>query len=81
MQHLVRNYIEEPSAKKRELFPFDLKLRGISLLSFFDNNQLVEKYLQRYFIRYFQTCRLKLVHLHERIPSYQSYVRHYRDST
>lgn len=81
MQHLIRNYIEEPSAKKRELFPFDLKLRGISLLSFFDNNQLVEKYLQRYFICYFQTCWLKHVYLHERISNCQPYVWHHRDST
>lgn len=47
MQHLIRNYIEEPSAKKRELFPFEIKLRGISLLPFFENKQQIEKYLQR----------------------------------
>jgi hypothetical protein len=35
VQNLIANYIEEPSAKKREQFPFELKLRGLSLLPFF----------------------------------------------
>jgi hypothetical protein len=35
VQNLVANYIEEPSAKKREQFAFEMKLRGLCLLPFF----------------------------------------------
>ena len=39
VQNLVTNYIEEQSAKKREMFPFELKLRGLCLLPFFENKK------------------------------------------
>ncbi len=39
VQNLVTNYIEEQSTNKREMFPFELKLRGLCLLPFFENKK------------------------------------------